>query len=210
MYVKIFISLFLSLFFVWNSNAQISQKGNITSVLFVKPPQDGAAFAEIAGTYNKSPQGAAALFVMAMLSFSQKPINGLQSFAQCVWPDMLVVGELGYNNKQLKEADIQKLRTQIGAMTYLPKSYIKGATADNLYLLPKQNYVVEVQTTVMSGDPASGLMKVFVRCSGAAVPRPITLKKDANGLWYVYEWSAMLTEVTAPRNSKEMSRDSDN
>lgn len=204
--------LFLMFFLIVSSvslSAQVVQKGNVASVTFSKLPPDGVAFAEITSKYNNSPQGAAALFVMAMMAYSPKPINALQCLAQCVWPGLLVQGDLGYEGKQLKDAHIQQFRTQLGGIPHLPKAYIKGTSPDNLYLLPKQNFIVEVQTTAMSGDPASGTMKLFVRCTGAAVPRPLTVKKAEDGKWYVAEWSAMLTEVMPPRTSKDMSKDSD-
>ncbi len=36
-------------------------------------------------------------------------------------------------------------------------------------------------------------------CSGAATPRPVTLKRESDGLWRGYEWSSLLTGVAAPR-----------
>ncbi len=35
-------------------------------------------------------------------------------------------------------------------------------------------------------------------CTGAATPRPVTLKRNDRGVWKAYEWSSLLVGVRPP------------
>lgn len=47
-------------------------------------------------------------------------------------------------------------------------------------------------------DQGGGRYKVFVRCSGAGSPRPVTCIRRADGTWAVEEWSSLLLGVRDP------------
>ncbi len=49
-----------------------------------------------------------------------------------------------------------------------------------------------------NGNRETGQYKVFVACSGAELPRPVTLKKNDQGLWKASEWSSLLVGVMPP------------
>ena len=53
-------------------------------------------------------------------------------------------------------------------------------------------------TNPHSGDPAHGTVKLFVECSGADSPRPVTLKRDPDGRWAPVEWSSLLSGIRPP------------
>jgi len=50
----------------------------------------------------------------------------------------------------------------------------------------------------VSGNRETGQYKVSVTCSGAELPRPVTLKKNDKGLWKASEWSSLLVGVIPP------------
>ena len=93
---------------------------------------------------------------------------------------------------------MRRIVSQVEAQPYLPRSYIGDATPDNLYEVPAPPYVISVSDNPYSGDPDSGTYKVFVSCSGAASPRPITVARNNRGIWKAREWSSIIVGVKAP------------
>jgi hypothetical protein len=87
---------------------------------------------------------------------------------------------------------------QIEKQAYVPRSYVKGTTPENGYQLPAPPYVFEFSDTPYSGDVDAGTYKVFVACSGAASPRPVTVRRNNRGIWKAYEWSSLVVGVQAP------------
>jgi hypothetical protein len=87
---------------------------------------------------------------------------------------------------------------QVQGKAYLPWAYIEGATPENGYAVSGPPYVVTCTDNPYSGDVDSGQFKVFVACSGADSPRPVTLKRNNKGIWKASEWSSLLVGVKMP------------
>jgi hypothetical protein len=109
-----------------------------------------------------------------------------------------VEGTQGYKGRQLTNAALARIRTQIVGREYLPRSYVSGTEPANGYSVGSPPYEVQCVRNPHSGDPASGRCKVFVVSSGADSPRPVTLAVNDSGIWKAIEWSSLLVGVRSP------------
>jgi hypothetical protein len=132
-----------------------------------------------------SPEGGAAMLVVALLLFTRDEALGRECLA--------VAGA-----RPPSPRDIQFWRTQLGSAGHVPRSYIVGATPGNGYSLPPGPLAVEIVRNPYSGDESSGRCKVFAISSGADSPRPVTLLRNERGLWRGQEWSSLLSGVRLP------------
>lgn len=145
-----------------------------------------------------TPQGGAAVMVLALLLHASDSALGRQCLTVAVDRDRLQEGDGGYQNLQLARRALSRIDQQLASQPYLPRAYIQGATPDNGYQLPGPPYVIEFAYNRRSGDPASGQVKVFVVCSGAASPRPVTVRRNPRGIWKASEWSSLVTGIMPP------------
>lgn len=140
----------------------------------------------------QAPQGGAAAMIVALLVYAGDESLGQQCLAAAADDSRTEEGE------RLRVTDRNLIKRQVAKQTYLPRSYVKGATPANGYQLPDPPYVFEFSDNPHSGDSAAGPYKVFVACSGAASPRPISVKKGTDGLWKATEWSTLVVGIQAP------------
>jgi hypothetical protein len=145
-----------------------------------------------------TPQGGAAAMVVALLVYTSDKALGEQCLAAAVDDARLEEGSGGYEGLRLHKTDQRLIESQIKTQGYLPRSYVKGAVPANGYRLPAPPYLFEFSENRYSGDPAAGPYKVFVACSGAASPRPVTLRRDKAGLWKAQEWSSLVVGIQFP------------
>jgi hypothetical protein len=76
-------------------------------------------------------------------------------------------------------------------------SYFAGTGPANGYEIP-DILEIELTTNQYSGNAEDGKQKFFVSCSGAASPRPVTVKQRADGSWFPHEWSSLVTGIIPP------------
>jgi hypothetical protein len=145
-----------------------------------------------------SPEGGAAMMVVALLAYADGEELGQACLTCAVASTRLVDGVKGYRGRQLSNASLQRIRTQIRGRDYVARSYVSGTTPQDGYQLAAAPYMVECLRNVHSGDPTSGQCKVFVVSSGADSPRPVTLAKNENGIWKAIEWSSLIVGVRPP------------
>jgi len=110
---------------------------------------------------------------------------------------------LAQMNSVMKDPD-PDLRTFHGAMgpdkSYLWGSYVKGTSRDNGYKVPDiTNF--EVDTYFQEGEApteTSTLIRLFVRSTGADIPRPVRLELDDRKQWRINEYSSLCLGVKPP------------
>ena len=136
--------------------------------------------------------------VVALLLYAGDETLGQQCLAAAVASERLAEGGGGYQGWRLRRSDLQRIHEQVKAQPYLPQSYVRGTRSDNGYALPDPPLMLEFSTNRYSGDPAEGRYKVFVACSGAATPRPVTVRRNALGIWQAYEWSSLIVGIARP------------
>lgn len=161
-------------------------------------PQDVEAFLSLRDEIGSTPEGGAAMLVMALLLYAGDKGLGRQCLTIAADRDRLQEGPGGYRNWELRAKDMRLIDSQITAMPYLPRSYIQGATPENGYQLPDPPYRFRFDSNPYGGDPATGVFKAFLRCSGASRPRPVMLRQNDKGLWKGCEWSSLIVGIREP------------
>lgn len=161
-------------------------------------PASLEAFLALQDQVARTPQGGASMMVVALLVYADDVELGHRCLAAAIDRGRLAEGTGGHDGWQLRGTDRQLIRTQLSGQPHLPRSYIQGAAPENGYRLPPAPYELEFSANPYSGDADSGSYKLFVASSGAASPRPVTLRRDEAGIWKAREWSSLLVGIRAP------------
>jgi hypothetical protein len=166
-------------------------------------PQSAEEFIALRNEVAGTPQGGAAMMAIALLLYAEDDSLGTQCLTIAVARERLEAGTKGYRGWQLRRSDMQRIQMQIKAGAHIPRSYVQGATPENGYKLPSPPYTFEFSENPYSGDLESGTYKVFISCSGASSPRPVTMRRNDRGIWKAYEWSSLVMGVKEPVHSVE-------
>jgi hypothetical protein len=145
-----------------------------------------------------TPEGGAAALAMALLVYAQDAELGQACLAGTVDAARLAPGAVSFTGRQLAPRDLALVRRQMAQNPHLAASYVQGATPENVYALPEPPWQIICTANPYSGDRAKGPYKLFVACSGAASPRPVSLRPDDAGLWRPFEWSSLLVGIRVP------------
>ncbi|MGM9606351.1 MAG: DUF6935 domain-containing protein [Oscillospiraceae bacterium] len=89
-----------------------------------------------------------------------------------------------------------KDRFRGGERSYIIFSYFAGATPENNYT-PNQPYTVTVTSDAHSYDEQN-YARLYIASGGADSPRPIKLRKKADGQWCLWE-QYLLTDIRQPK-----------
>jgi len=142
-----------------------------------------------------TPEGGAAVLIAALLLCAKDAELGQAALAVAVDRDSLQSGDGGFQGWELRPREMQRVRLQLAEQPYLPQSYIKGTTPLDGYDLPEPPYAIIFASNPYGGDIESGEYKVFVACSGASRPRPVSLRKDRRDIWKAREWSSLIMGI---------------
>ena len=144
--------------------------------------------------------GGAACFVLALKEFVRMPDIGALFLAAMTDSSRLEETDGGYRGLRLRNQDLRLISMQLADNPWLPDSYICGTSPETGYTLPEGGeYTVDVKADPRSaGTAAEGTTKVFVTCTGADSPRPVTLKRNGSGIWKALEWSSLLVGIRPP------------
>jgi hypothetical protein len=170
----------------------------VTSVTIEQLPTTLEAFIAQRDGLATTPEGGAAIMVVALWLYAEEEALGRPCLTLAVDSALLQAGAGGYQGRELRPRGLTLIRTQLRERKHVPRSYIKGATPANGYALPPAPYTIEASRNPYSGNEDTGQVKVFVTCSGADSPRPVTLRRDDHGVWKAYEWSSLLSGVRPP------------
>ncbi len=164
----------------------------MTTIEIPKPIQNQGELLSLQSSVATTPEGGAAVLVAALLAWAQDDPRAEVYLASALDAGQLQCG-------QIKLIYRQRLARQLKGGEHIVHSYLEGATPANGYRLPDPPYRVSLSRNPYSGEDSSGRVKVFVACSGAATPRPVTLKRGEDGLWRGHEWSSLLLGVAPVR-----------
>ncbi len=148
---------------------------------------------ELAGT----PEGGAAVFLVAMMAYVEDTDLGEQFLTIALDRNNLSKGQAykGY----APASSIQYHLKRIQGMRYLPRSYVVGSSPDNGYTAAAP-YRFDFSRNRFSKEKEDRI-KVFVACSGADTPRPITMQKNNRGVWKAYNASSVFVGIRKPAGS---------
>ena len=80
---------------------------------------------------------------------------------------------------------------------YWGNTYILGTNFEEAYRLPEK-LDLEISRN-NSSQQSNGDIKVFIKCTGADMLRPITMRVNDKGIWKAYECSSLFVDMRAPK-----------
>ena len=158
-----------------------------------KMPASIEEFLKLRDEIAVKPEGGATMFLIALKTYVENPELGEQFFVISVDRGSLTEGDT-YKGFSIRKSDLSLIKNQTDKNKKIPNSYIQGSSPENGYSV-KSPYVFKYKSNPYSGDAENGPYKLFVFCSGADSPRPITIKKNNKGLWKASNWSSVLVGI---------------
>ncbi len=202
--MKLLISIFLCCW-AWTAYAQ---KTALPVVNIDKLPTTTDEFIALRNNIATTPQGGAAVWVVAAIIYSQNPMLGRQCLIIASDKSLLGAASTGYQGFDFgKSTDY--LVKQLDSKKYVPNSYVIGTSPDTGYALGQTPYQVACFTNPYSGNEAEGKIKVFVKCTGADTDRPMTLVKNEKGHWKAVEFSSLVVGIRPPKQKSKGAAEGD-
>ncbi len=151
-------------------------------------PLTAEAYEAVLPKMSREPEGAAAACVLALNIITHDEHQGVDS--------------LKTMNPEISYSSIQLAVSQLRSKSYMLRSYFSGTSPENDYTIPEKMEMI-FTTNRYSGSKEEGKIKLFIACSGAASPRPVTLKKRSDSSWYAHEWSSLVVGVRSPEKKPD-------
>lgn len=173
-------------------------------------PRTVEEFLSLRDRIAQTPEGGATCFIMALIRYADPDPSihseGVSMMILSIAEDNVIqsTGEDSYNGYGLHRSDIDRLAR---VTPQIANSYIAGATPENDYTISNPNCasVGFRDQDKYSGNAAEGTKKVFIWSGGAATARPLTLKRNVNGIWKAFEFSSLVVEVQQPASTSHSS-----
>ena len=153
---------------------------------FVALPESVAQMRTLPEAAMDTPFTTAALTVCALCAFAADQSIGTEMLNFLRGP------------RPLNGQDISFIKDRFrgGARSYIIFSYFTGATPENNYT-PTKPYTVTSSSDSHSSDEEN-YARLYVACGGADSPRPVKLRKKADGQWCLWE-QYLLTDIRQPK-----------
>ncbi len=163
-------------------------------------PETLDAFVALRDRIAETPEGGAAVTVVAMLLYAREPEAplGRQALTLALDRSRIKPSDTAMLGWKLRLIDVQRLEMRVAGRPWMIFSYFKGTTPEQGYRLPPPPLVITVYPDPLTADADGEFRKVFVGCHGADSPRPVTLKRNTSGVWKAWEWSSLTVGVKPP------------
>lgn len=150
-------------------------------------------FQEVQQSIATTPQGGAAMFILALNVHQQYKQEGIKALVSSATGPAIKSddGADSYNGFALLSQEMSLIKVQLQEHPELTRAYYKGATPANNYQPGSSPFSIEFENLQKAG---SNRQKLFVITAGAASPRPLTVARE-NGIWKVVEYSSVLLAV---------------
>jgi len=149
---------------------------------------------------SSTPQGAVVSLLAALDLFSKNEEEGRKALIL-----ILDIGSLttdtsakGYKGFNVSKNTLDLVRRQLSQNPNLTGSYLPGSSTQNGYTPSAPPYSFSLTANRYSGEVKNGAIKLFVPCSGASSPRPVSTKQNSKGAWKVSEFSSLLVGIAKP------------
>jgi hypothetical protein len=163
-------------------------------------PETLDAFIALRDRIAQTPEGGAAVTVVAMLLYASEPDASLgrQALTLVLDRSRIQPSDTAMLGWKLRPIDVQRLERRVAGRPWMLRSYFKDTTPEQAYRLPEPPLRVAAYPDRLTADTESEIRKVFVVCNGADNPRPVTLKRNTSGVWKTWEWSSLTVGVKPP------------
>ena len=166
---------------------------NAQTVKVEKIPDNIKDFVKLRNEIAKTPEGGATMFMLALKIYEKNKELGNKCLVVAVHRKLLREGNV-YKGFDILRGDKRLINSQLSRNTHLNNSYIKGSSPENGYSV-KLPYVYEFKSNPYSKGADENTYKIYIKCSGASSPRPITLHKNNRGIWKASSWSSVLVGI---------------
>jgi len=166
---------------------------NAQTVKIEQLPGNIEDFVKLRNKIANTPEGGATIMLLALKIYETNKELGSKCLVVAVTKKLLRQGSV-YKSYDILKTDKRLIESQLQRYPYINNSYIKGSSPENGYKV-KLPYVYEFSSNPYSKGSDGVTYKIFVKCSGAASPRPITLTKNNRGLWKASSWSSVLVGI---------------
>ncbi len=203
-------NLSFSIVFLLISFVTVAQKKSLPIVSIDKIPQSVEEFITLRDKHANTPQGGAAVWVVAAIMYAQNSNVGRQCLIIASDKSLLSNSNSskGYQGFDFGSSS-DFLIKQLDSKNYVPHSYIQGTSPENGYALPNAPYKIACFTNPYSGNEQEGKLKVFVSCTGADSDRPISLVQNEKGVWKAKEFSSLVVGIKAPKQKSKGAAEGD-
>ena len=165
------------------------------------PIQTPEEFTRFRDGVAQSPEGGAAVFILAMMSYVRSEKLGEQCFTIALDRTQLAKSTSGGYKGYRPARAFEYFSRRLGGHPYLPFAYVVGTSPASGYRAAPP-YRVSLSRNRYSTQ-RNGDVKVFVETSGGVRPRPVTLRKNDRGHWKVVESSSLFVGLTPPKKASE-------
>ena len=146
---------------------------------------------------NNSPEGIAALVVLAMLTFERDAALGRAFLAQCLIPAR-IASDASAPGSLKPNTDTEFYIDQFTRDPNIARSYILGASPQNGYTLPETLSIALSRNHLSKVSPTE--IRVFVSTSGQPRPRPVYTVQGSDGQWRVDDFTSLSVGVYKPHS----------
>ena len=94
--------------------------------------------------------------------------------------------------------------------TYRWRSYAKGATPENNYQMDPNKFDITLTRINLQPNPdkpEGQIVKFFIACGGADLPRPMTIERNNKGIYKASEFSSLCVGVKKPQEVLDKEQD---
>lgn len=145
----------------------------------------------------RTPEGGALVFIVALINYAsdETRAEGTKMCVLSMWEENVVKSDApgNFNGYVLHRSDLDRLN-RISEATAC--SYVRGTSPENGYAITGGSIEIGFRAqSKHAGSERSGTKKVFVWSRGADTARPLTMRRNANGVWKVSEFSSVLVGV---------------
>jgi len=169
--------------------------GQVVTITIESIPENIDEFIELRSELAVTPEGGAAMFALAMLVLEQDSDFAMQCFTVMLANDgtMLKDDPGGYKGYSPGNASMYHIDRLI-ERPWVSRSYVFGTSPSDNYRLETLPYEFKfIRNKYSEIEP--DLIKVFIDCSGAGTPRPVTMQENNRGIWKVKEFSSLSVGV---------------
>ncbi|PJZ77956.1 DUF6935 domain-containing protein [Leptospira neocaledonica] len=194
-----YVSILLILLFA----ATLSAQNETYTVTANSWPADFSSFESFRDANAINPQGAVIVLLAALSIYSKNAEEGKKALIISLDANSLIsdTSPNGYKGFNINRNTIDLVKRQLEQHPYLIGSYLPGSSFQNGYKPSNPPYNFTLTSNRFSGTEESGQKKLFLPSSGADTPRPVTVKRNAKGVWKASEFSSLLVGIKKPATS---------
>ena len=170
------------------------------NIVIAEQPKTVDDFITMRNAIATSPEGGAAMFLLALKIYADNPKLGEKCLVIAVHKSLLKEGKT-YKGYKLADEDMDLIKRNIENNKLIPNSYIVGATPENGYSV-KLPYEYDLSVNLIGKGEAG--TKVMVKSSGASNKRAVFVKKNNRGYWKATVWTTVLADIKPPAEDDDL------